>query len=990
MSQNIKVVVRVRPSQGDRCIECDGASKTLVLPRVRQQYLFDGVCDEKVTQQEVFEVVEPLINTFLDGYNATIFAYGQTGSGKTHTMGSAATSADEHSEEAGILPRVIQQIFPRLAEREQESGSAVEMVVSFLEIYNEELVDLLSDSTAIRVVEDPRTKAIALLGATEERVGSAQEAFAYLEQGSYNRRVASTSMNATSSRSHAIFTLSLVQRGSSETEEAKSSKFHFVDLAGSERAKRTQATGARMREGCNINAGLLALSHVISALTSDHVTHVPYRDSKLTRLLQDSLGGNSSTVMIACVSGSDDDFAETRNTLQYASRARNIKNTPVVNKAGTLEQRNASLLRQNEQLLRQVEMLRSGSAESQLVLDLQAEVAEWKQRCLAEKERANRIVEAQFDAAAEQVVAAGEKFAVVHTPRSGARIKREVAEPAPEVEPSSDAPGAPETTAARRSMLHEMMEGLEPQLDELEASGLDVEHDPRLVELLEQSAAAHQKHSAARSSAACADRDIASYQSMLLGSQQRLTQTEEAASSVAARMSDMQAQLESEKQERQKLQTQLEAAQTATGKAPAPLKKALAERDRRIEQIEMQNRRLQMEKDRLAKLQQESRNSIHSLEAQLQRSRTEKVKFQKAQREQEQRHKTTLQKRDEFISAMRKRDNDLSRQSQRESREKKALQRKKESLEARVQMLLALSKRRNSARSYMGAKSAQTVAAAQEMLKQKLRQYRELHVHCYELHEKKDTLTCDLARLRCTAVVDDTESEDACVCGSPCIKPKVAAAQAAVVAAEKEVAQVAAELSSEQQQVQQLNKELQECWKINPEEACAMMLDELVCTSLQDRAVQQDARARAAEHEEAIAARDSRILALEEAVTAQNKQFLQFRNNLESLRHINFCRDFQSPNGDRLSLSSRENSPQRRKRSRPRQDVENEPPQKKRTSSPNGSSRGGSGTVWDRLLADVGARRRTKMREQEQCTQEESLRSAETGWQRQLRSSRGS
>lgn len=315
-----------------------------------------------------------MVDSFLEGYNTTILAYGQTGSGKTFTMGSAAyvSPVDEF---AGILPRCIFYLFERI--HCMQLQSTIEVSCSFLELYNEEFRDLLTPTSGsgnlfasgqinrsalkspIRITEDPETHQILIMGAHQEHVKSTNELLGCLMRGADNRTVGTTNMNASSSRSHAIFTIYVSQRSQDENKNGikqiitdnnadlgsgsitfKSSKFHFVDLAGSERAKRTKAEGARLREGIHINSGLLALGNVINALTEDvdgssSRFHVPYRSSKLTRILQDSLGGNSKTLMLACVSGSSRDLMETNSTLKYASRARNIRNQPIVNRDPT-------------------------------------------------------------------------------------------------------------------------------------------------------------------------------------------------------------------------------------------------------------------------------------------------------------------------------------------------------------------------------------------------------------------------------------------------------------------------------------------------------------------------------------------------------------------------------------------------------------------------------------------------------------------------------
>ncbi|XP_073176443.1 kinesin-like protein KIF21B isoform X5 [Lepidochelys kempii] len=333
-------------------------------------FTYDFVFDLDTWQERIYTTcVSKLIEGCFEGYNATVLAYGQTGAGKTYTMG---TGFDTNilEEEHGIIPRAISHLFSGIEQRKraaQEHGAAVpEFKVSaqFLELYNEEILDLFDSArdpdsrhrkSNIKIHEDA-SGSIYTTGVTSRLISSQDELIQCLKQGALSRTTASTQMNVQSSRSHAIFTIHLCQmrvcarpdlvtglpEGSQATGEYETltAKFHFVDLAGSERLKRTGATGERAKEGISINCGLLALGNVISALgdQSKKAVHVPYRDSKLTRLLQDSLGGNSQTIMIACISPSDRDFMETLNTLKYANRARNIKNKVVVNQDKTSQQ----------------------------------------------------------------------------------------------------------------------------------------------------------------------------------------------------------------------------------------------------------------------------------------------------------------------------------------------------------------------------------------------------------------------------------------------------------------------------------------------------------------------------------------------------------------------------------------------------------------------------------------------------------------------------
>ncbi|KAG7535001.1 P-loop containing nucleoside triphosphate hydrolase [Arabidopsis thaliana x Arabidopsis arenosa] len=303
--------------------------------------------------------VAPLVDALFKGYNATVLAYGQTGSGKTYTMG---TNYSGDGTNGGIIPNVMEDIFRRVESTKDSSELLIR--VSFIEIFKEEVFDLLDSNSSALLKNDSCVQAkhtalsrapiqiretasggITLAGVTEAEVKTKEEMGSYLARGSLCRATGSTNMNSQSSRSHAIFTITLEQKkiasGSFTTtedggEDILCAKLHLVDLAGSERAKRTGADGMRLKEGIHINKGLLALGNVISALGDEKKRkeggHVPYRDSKLTRLLQDSLGGNSKTVMIACVSPADTNAEETLNTLKYANRARNIQNKAVINR----------------------------------------------------------------------------------------------------------------------------------------------------------------------------------------------------------------------------------------------------------------------------------------------------------------------------------------------------------------------------------------------------------------------------------------------------------------------------------------------------------------------------------------------------------------------------------------------------------------------------------------------------------------------------------
>ncbi|KAK1883194.1 Chromosome-associated kinesin KIF4 [Dissostichus eleginoides] len=335
----VRVALRSRPLVPKEINEgCQGCltfvpGEPQVIVGTEKAFTYDYVFDPTAEQEEVFNTsVSPLLCGLFKGYHATVLAYGQTGSGKTFSMGGTYTSAQETDPVVGVIPRVIKKIFE---EKDKRADCEFCLSVSYLEIYNEDILDLLcpsKDKLSLSIREDPK-EGIKIVGLTDRQVFSAHEMVGCLEIGNSARTVGSTAMNAASSRSHAIFTITLEQRRGKDKVDSVVSKLHLVDLAGSERQKKTKAEGDRLKEGISINRGLLSLGNVISALgdESKKSNFVPYRDSKLTRLLQDSLGGNSHTLMIACISPADSNMEETINTLRYADRARKIKNKPIVN-----------------------------------------------------------------------------------------------------------------------------------------------------------------------------------------------------------------------------------------------------------------------------------------------------------------------------------------------------------------------------------------------------------------------------------------------------------------------------------------------------------------------------------------------------------------------------------------------------------------------------------------------------------------------------------
>ncbi|KFV82797.1 Kinesin-like KIF11, partial [Struthio camelus australis] len=326
-------------------IDCDQARKEVSVrtggvtdKTSRKTYTFDMVFGAQAKQIDVYRsVVCPILDEVIMGYNCTVFAYGQTGTGKTFTMEGERSPNEEYTWEedplAGIIPRTLHQIFEKLT----ENGTEFSVKVSLLEIYNEELFDLLNPTPDVgerlQMFDDPRNKrGVIIKGLEEITVHNKNEVYQILERGAAKRTTAATYMNAYSSRSHSVFSITIHMKETTiDGEElVKIGKLNLVDLAGSENIGRSGAVDKRAREAGNINQSLLTLGRVITALV-ERAPHIPYRESKLTRILQDSLGGRTKTSIIATVSPASINLEETLSTLEYAHRAKNIMNKPEVN-----------------------------------------------------------------------------------------------------------------------------------------------------------------------------------------------------------------------------------------------------------------------------------------------------------------------------------------------------------------------------------------------------------------------------------------------------------------------------------------------------------------------------------------------------------------------------------------------------------------------------------------------------------------------------------
>ncbi|KAK3707501.1 hypothetical protein LTR37_012143 [Vermiconidia calcicola] len=397
----VKVAVRVRPPlkptdpgydliphrfRNSTCETPTPTSLCVQSPQGKKLFVFDRVFDGETTQDGIWEYLSDSVSSFVKGYNVSILAYGQSGSGKSYTMGTSGPEEQARPEIMGVVPRAAQKLFeklngnsvrqsglmapkrysqqvlPTMASFSKGSNTAADrnwsLKATYVEIYQEQLRDLLVDESIpqqdraqVAIREDTKGR-IMVTGLTQVTINSVEDLLNALNFGSSIRQTDSTNLNERSSRSHAVFSLNLVQKkpdnlGGMKQEKRMStpndnisgaenvvtldSKLHFVDLAGSERLKNTGATGDRAKEGISINAGLASLGKVIAQLSSKHINaHISYRDSKLTRLLQDSLGGNAITFMVACVTPSAFHISETLNTVHYAQRARAIQSKPEI------------------------------------------------------------------------------------------------------------------------------------------------------------------------------------------------------------------------------------------------------------------------------------------------------------------------------------------------------------------------------------------------------------------------------------------------------------------------------------------------------------------------------------------------------------------------------------------------------------------------------------------------------------------------------------
>lgn len=355
-SGNVRVLCRFRPMNDKEkeismqvCVNFSPDNKTVLVKNndggEPNKFNFDYVFTPAATQKQVYEIsARPTIESVMQGFNGTIFAYGQTSSGKTFTM----TGPDLMDEDMmGIIPRMVSTVFDNIMNADEDLEFQVK--VAYCEIYMEKIKDLLDTSKVNLKVHEDKSRGVYIADLTEKYVSCQEEVYELMAFGTKNREVGYTHMNAGSSRSHSLFCVTLTQTNKKDY-SAKTGKLYLVDLAGSEKVGKTGAEGKRLEEAKNINKSLTSLGIVITALTDGKSTHVPYRDSKLTRVLQDSLGGNSKTALIITCSPSPYNEAETIGTLRFGIRAKSIKNKPRVNREYTVAELKLMLAKCKEDL----------------------------------------------------------------------------------------------------------------------------------------------------------------------------------------------------------------------------------------------------------------------------------------------------------------------------------------------------------------------------------------------------------------------------------------------------------------------------------------------------------------------------------------------------------------------------------------------------------------------------------------------------------------
>lgn len=348
VNSNVHVICRVRPlslfeyARSNRDVVNVVDSKTICIQdKDSSVFTYDRICGPDSTQDEVYSLVgKQTLSDLFQGYNGTILAYGQTGAGKSHTMFGRPSTGRQTGD--GIIPRLCDKIFTKIAEGSEDIEYTVS--VSLMEVYKEHIYDLLDPNSKGKEysIHEDKVNGVYVKGLSHAFVSSSTEMAQVIKRGHRNRASSATDMNAESSRSHAIVQVMLVQKNI-ETGELRKSHLFLVDLAGSEKVDRTGASGNSLEEAKKINLSLSVLGLVINSLTDPRTSHIPYRDLKLTRILQESLGGNSRTSLIINISPASGCISETLSTLRFGSRAKKIRNSVHINTELSVEQLKARI-----------------------------------------------------------------------------------------------------------------------------------------------------------------------------------------------------------------------------------------------------------------------------------------------------------------------------------------------------------------------------------------------------------------------------------------------------------------------------------------------------------------------------------------------------------------------------------------------------------------------------------------------------------------------
>ncbi|XP_059138921.1 kinesin-like protein KIF17 isoform X2 [Physella acuta] len=406
MAECVKVIVRCRPmNQRELGLNCHCVI-TMDTPKGQcsiinsvdskappKMFTFDGAYGTDSTTEQIYgDIAYPLVEGVIEGYNGTIFAYGQTGCGKSFSM----QGITDPPTQKGIIPRAFAHIFESISIKQ---GVKFLIHASYLEIYNEEIRDLLGKDVKAKLeLKEHPEKGVYVNGLSMHPVHNVAECERIMNRGWQNRSTGATLMNADSSRSHSIFSINMemITQDEEGEDHIRAGKLNLVDLAGSERQGKTGATGDRLKEATKINLSLSALGNVISALVDGKSKHIPYRDSKLTRLLQDSLGGNTKTMMVACLSPADNNYEESLSTLRYANRAKNIKNKPKIN-----EDPKDALLRQYQEEIEKLKAMLAGQIPVELApataqKESKQDAATVRDELEGEKERIKQEYEAKM------------------------------------------------------------------------------------------------------------------------------------------------------------------------------------------------------------------------------------------------------------------------------------------------------------------------------------------------------------------------------------------------------------------------------------------------------------------------------------------------------------------------------------------------------------------------------------------------------------------